>query len=269
MTENKKPYRVGKQSPIQAPDGQAVRTIKHALEYAGARPEVSASSTVKKNYAERFSRAVATCIANRLRTAFPGITPDEEGRQQETPARTAKGFKKLDVNFSTPELGLALGVSVKSINFPDWSAAKKKSGRFTKNYSRNDNELRAEAMDYHQRQPYSALVGVLFLPEASYHDGGNAGKGEEKEVSSFGAAVKFFRNRAGRRTAKNEIDLFERFFIAVYNDGTGETCFFDVISSPPRNRPLRPDECLSFERFVEEIIKTYNDRNNPPFVWAE
>jgi hypothetical protein len=269
VTEKKKAYRVSKPVPIRAADGQAVTTIKHALEYAGPRPDVSSSSTVKKNYAERFSRVVATCIANRLRPNFPGITPDDEGRQQEMLARTAKGFKKLDVNFSTPELGLALGVSVKSINFPDWSAAKKKVGRFTKNYSRNDNELRAEAMDYHQRQPYSALVGVLFLPEASYQDAGKAGKREEEGVSSFGAAVKFFRNRAGRRTAKNEIDLFERFFIAVYNGDTGETSFFDVMSPPPRNRSPRVDECLSFEQFIQEIIKSYNDRNNPPFVWAE
>jgi hypothetical protein len=269
VTESKKPYRAGRQSPIRTIDGQPVTTIKHALEYAGARPEVSASATVKKNYAERFSRAVATCIANRLRGDFRGVTPDEEGRHQEMPARTAKGFKKLDVNFSTPELGLALGVSVKSINFPDWSTAKKRVGRFTKNYSRNDNELRAEAMDYHQRQPYAALVGVLFLPEASYHDAGKAGKGEEQGVSSFGAAVKFFRSRAGRRTAKNEIDLFEQFFIGVYNEDTGETCFFDVTSPPPRNRALRADECLSFEQFIQEIIRTYNTRNNPPFQWAE
>jgi hypothetical protein len=268
VTERKTPYRAGKQVPIRTSDGQSVTSIKHALEYAGLRPEVSASSAVKKNYAERFSRAVATCIANGLRAEFPGITPDEDGRHQETPARTAKGFKKLDVNFSTHELGLALGVSVKSINFPDWSAAKKKIGRFTKNYSRNDNELRAEAMDYHQRQPYSALVGVLFLPAASYHDAGKAGKSEEKGVSSFGAVVKFFRNRAGRRSPKNEIDLFERFFIAVYEE-TGETCFFDVMSPPPRNRPLRADECLSFEQFIQGIIKTYNDRNNPSFSWAD
>src|SRR5262245_27500507 len=81
------------------------------------------------------------------------------GRAQNRGARTAKGFKKLDVNYSTPELGLALGVSIKTINYRD-----PETKRYTKNYSRVDNELRAEAMDYHQRQPFAVLVGLLFLP---------------------------------------------------------------------------------------------------------
>ena len=50
MTEQKSPSRIGKQPPIRTLDGQAVTTIKHALEYAGARPEVSASPTVKRNF---------------------------------------------------------------------------------------------------------------------------------------------------------------------------------------------------------------------------
>lgn len=237
---------------------------------AGARPSVNAKSTAKKNYAERFSRAVAQCVANRLREIFPGTKPDAEGGGQESLARTAKGFKKLDVNYSTAELGLALGVSVKSVNFPDWSDEKQRVGRFTKNYSRNDNELRAEATDYHQRQPYSVLAGILFLPEAAYRDAAlPARKGEEGGVSSFGASVKFFRPRAGRRTPRDDVDLFERFFIGVYNDETGETCFFDVMNPPPRSRELRPEECASFDELIQEIIKTYNERNNPPFQWAQ
>ena len=240
-----------------------ITTVGEALRSAAPRPADDASPTEKKNYAERFSRAMALCIANRLRPTFPKVTPTDEHTGHERPARTAKGYKKLDVNFSTPELGLALGVSVKSINFPD-----DKSKRFTKNYSRNDNELRAEAMDYHQRQPYAVLAGVLFLPDSSYHDAGRATKREEQNVSSFGAAVRFFRTRAGRTAPRNDIDRFERFFIAVYEQRTGETCFFDVMSTPPRNRRLRPDECSSFEWFIEEIVKTYNARNNPPFAWA-
>jgi len=272
--EKKKPRtkRAPKQPyiPVRTADGRILTTVKDALEAAGERPAVSARATAKKNYAERFSRAMALCIANKLRASFPGIKPDEDGRAQESPARTAKGFKKLDVNYSTPELGLALGVSVKSINFPDWSEKDQRSGRFTKNYSRNDNELRAEATDYHQRQPYSVLVGVVFLPQTSYHDAGlPTKKADEGGVSSFGAAVKFFRPRSGRRTPRNDVDLFERFYLAVYNDQTGDTCFFDVMQPPPRARALRPEECLSFDDFMQGIINAYNERNNPPFQWAE
>ena len=142
-----------------SPRASRIESIHEALDAAEPRPEHTFSATDKKNYAERLSRALATCLANALRPHLPGITPNPTGERQEAPARTSKGFKKLDVNYSTPELGLGLGVSIKTLNFPDAG-----SGRFTKNYSRIDNELRAEATDYHQRQPYSVLVGVLFLP---------------------------------------------------------------------------------------------------------
>jgi hypothetical protein len=242
----------------------AIRTIQQALLAAGPRPAQDASRGDKKNYAERFSRHVATCVANALRRDFPGIKPDELGANQETPARTAKGFKKLDVNYSTPELGLALGVSVKSINFSDG-----RTHRYTKNYSRNDNELRAEATDYHQRQPYSVLVGVLFLPVGSCDDAAQDRRQDRSQnVSSFGAAVKFFRIRANRQNPRDDVDLFERFFVGLYED-SGETLFFDVMRPPPRNRRPHTSECLGFDGFITEIVRTYRGRNDPPFDWAQ
>ena len=239
-----------------------VTTIKDALDNAGVRPAATAGRDVKKNYAEQFSRNIATCIANALRSRFVGIMPSADGTQQESPARTSKGLKKLDVNYSTPQLGLALGVSIKTINFRD--AATK---RYTKNYSRNDNELRAEATDYHQRQPYAVLVGILFMPFDSCDDG-TTGKREEQHISSFGAAAKYFRRRAARTSPRDDIDLFERFFIALYEqDGT--TAFFDVMTRPPRNRRPNPEEVISFDQLAGEITKTYDLRNDPPFEWAE
>ncbi|MCA9758696.1 MAG: hypothetical protein KDA27_23085 [Candidatus Eisenbacteria bacterium] len=236
-------------------DERRIRTIRDVFDAAGDIPMPAAKQTEKKNYAERFSRHMATCVANGLRKSFPTILPNEDGSRQESPARTAKGFKKLDVNFSTPELGLALGVSIKSIHFAD-----AKTKRFTKNYSRNDNELRAEATDYHQRQPYSVLVGVLFLPAVACDDGG-------RDASSFGAAVKYFRNRAGRTNPHDDPDRFERFFIAVF-DLDRSTCFFDVEKAPPKSgRPL-PEECLDFEGFLAEVVRAYDTRNDPPFEWA-
>jgi hypothetical protein len=65
------------------------------------------------------------------------------------------------------------------------------------------------------------------------------------------------------------VDLFERFYIAVYNERTGDTCFFDVMQPPPRARALRPEECLTFDDFIQGVINAYNERNNPPFRWAE
>lgn len=243
-----------------APRPKPIRTIRDVLERVESerpRPGPEAPQGEKKNYAESFSRHMATCIASGLRERFPGITPGEDGGGQEKRAPTAKGFKKLDVNWSTTELGLALGVSIKSINFPDGATK-----RFTKNYSRNDNELRAEATDYHRRQPYAVMVGVLFLPFTAADDG------SEKQPSSFGAAVKYFRSRAGRRTPHDDVELFERFFIALYADD-GRACFFDVETAPPKSRRPTDAECLDFDGFLAEVRRTYDARNDPPFEWAE
>jgi hypothetical protein len=248
-----------------------ITTIREALEAAEPRPRVQDRAPEKKNYAERFSRSLATCFANALRGAFPGILPTEAGEKQESRARTAKGLKKLDVNYSTPELGLALGVSIKTINFRDYSEKTKKVRRYSKNYGRNDNELRAEATDYHQRQPYAVLVAIIFLPVDSCDDAGTGG-GQEKGISSFGACVRFFRPRAGRKTPKDDVDLFERVFIALYEpegDDKGDTLFFDVMNKPPRARRPRADEVLTFEQLIEQIRLTYDLRNDPPFEWAD
>ena len=63
-------------------------------------------------------------------SSFKGILPNPDGSGQESKARTGKGLKKLDVNYSTVELGLGLGVSIKTIHFRD-----PKTCRYTKNYT--------------------------------------------------------------------------------------------------------------------------------------
>src|SRR6266567_3735344 len=219
------------------PEMSNMDPIREALIAAEPRPAANANRADKKNYAERLSRNIAIVFANSLRDQFPGITPDKSGKRQEAPARTSKGFKKLDVNYSTPELGLALGVSIKTLNFLDAA-----SGRYTKNYVRIDNELRAEATDYHQRQPYSFLAAILFLPIDSCDDARNA------NPSSFGAAVRSFRPRANRQTPHDDVDLFELLFIATYDPDPSadlEVRFVDVLEPPPKDRRPRLDETIS------------------------
>jgi hypothetical protein len=239
----------------------AMSSIRLALDQAEPRPKDSAAAPDKKNYAERLSRHLATLVANELRPDFPGILPDEEGRMQESRARTAKGVKKLDVNFSTIDLGLGLGVSIKTLNFVDAG-----SSRYTKNYTRIDNELRAEAKDYHQRQPFSVMVAVVFIPMDAALDG----RGDNP--SSFGQAIKVFRHRAGRRTAKDEEELFERVFVVLYThegDQRGEAICFDVMDAPPRSGLPKQPPAMDFEAMIREIKQTYLLRNDPPFTWAE
>ncbi len=243
-----------------------IRDLSAALRYAEPRPALTDSSG-KGPYGARLSRALAQMVADGLRKDFKGILPAADGTGHESRARTAKGFKQLDVNYSTIELGLGLGVSIKTINYMDQT-----SKRFTKNYTRADNELRAEAIDYHQRQPYSVLVGILFLPVEACDDA-TTGKNEETGVSSFGAAVRHFRHRAGRVSADGLIDQFEAFLVAVYGwkeQDLGLLRFYDVERSEvPRNRRPLANETWDFGGALDRIREVYDARNNPPFVWAQ
>ena len=112
------------------------------------------------------------------------------------------------------------------------------------------------------------LAGVLYLPFDSCDDGTKS----EDGVSSFGAAVRFFRPRANRITPHDDVELFERFFVALYEpsgENEGHAVFFDIMRPPPRNRRPRPEEALTFEQVIAEITLTYDQRNDPPFQWAD
>jgi len=244
-----------------------IRFFSDCLKYAEPRPAPEATKG-KGPYGTRLSKALGVFVANGLRKDFKGILPLPDGTGSESRARTAKGFKKLDVNHSTVELGLALGVSIKTINYRDPSTK-----RYTKNYSRVDNELRAEAMDYHQRQPFSVLVGLLFLPVDAADDAGK-GTGEDAKagLSSFAAAVKYFRTRSPREGPRDALDLFEGFYIGLYGfvgNERGELVFFDVKQAPPRARRPKPQEALSYEDVLARIRTVYDSRNNPPFEWVD
>jgi hypothetical protein len=226
-----------------------IRTFRQALEAAAPRPLANGLQADKKNYAERLSRSIATLVANLLRRDFPGITPDEYGKNQEQRARVGTGYKKLDVGFSTNELGLGLGVSVKTLNFPD-----PKNGRFTKNFTRIDNELRAEADDYHERQPYSVLVGIVFLPIESCDDG-------RRHPSSFASAIPIFRKRNRRTDTVGRNPFFERIFIALYDAASGEVAFFDTSNEPPAAGRPSAAQLITLDALRAEIASTFEHRN--------
>jgi hypothetical protein len=243
----------------QITKNRGVELLRAAFAGADPRPEPDSAQKAKKNYAERLSRALAQTVADGLRPNFEGVFPDVNGKRHESRARTAKGFKRLDVNYSTTELGLGLGVSIKTINFRD-----RKSRNYRKNYTRVDAELRAEAKDYHDRQPYSVLVAVVCLPFDCCDDAVG------KKPSSFGLAVKYFRHRGGRVQASDEAERFEALFIGLYEaDGPnrGSFEFFDV-RDPPK-RAGRPRGTFDFEELIERISGVYDSRNDPPFTWDE
>lgn len=224
--------------------------------------ESKAGQSHKNNYAETISRNLAQCFADALRSSFPQILPTPDGSQHESRARGAQGTKKLDVNASTPEHGLALGVSIKTLNFPD-----ERSGRYTKNFTRIANELRSEAMDYHVRQPFAVMAAFVFLPMEACDDG------NDRNPSSFGHAVRTYRSYSGRDSFGDSPQAFEEFFIGLYTVNEDGACtstdFFDVRRPPPRARRPRQDELLSFEEVISRLLLSFERRNDPPFEWAD
>jgi hypothetical protein len=208
---------------------------------------------------------MAERIATNLSDRLPGITASSTRS-----ARSVGGTKQLDVNFSTQQLGLALGISLKSVHTRDASGG----GRYTHNMKRNEEELRVEASGYHKRQPYSVMVGVLFLPIDSCEDG------KKGNPSSFGSWVRHLRPYSGREDSDNEIDRFEKLYVGLYDPSGSDLAFFDVDSDPPRNgRPpatgaLMEDDgrvrrVLTYAEFLDAIYHLYLQRNKADFRWAD
>jgi len=261
-----------------------IGTFADALAFAGEKPSDSASREQKKNYSERLSNSIAVLLASRLRKAggFKTILPNPDGLGRETGSASGahKKLKKTDVRFATQDTGLELLVSVKTLNFRDVKKDPKVSGgvvigRYTKNMVRNDHELRAEAMDHHERFPYAVLIGLFFVPVDACDDASN-GK------SSFAHAVITFRPRTGRKEVSDAPAQFERLFIGLYDSGKkadDAVGFFDVVSPPPRQGRVpwhdeaeearRGGRLLTLDQMVFEIVKEYGIRNRRYIEWAD
>lgn len=246
-----------------APNPQLL-TLKDVLDAAAPRPPDVAEtreerhklSEDKRTYATRFADKMAICLANGLRERFPGVLPDESGRGVESPAQSVRGPKKLDVNYSTPQLGLGFGVSLKAVHFRE----KEKRG-YIHNRKRNDEELRSEASGYHQRQPYAVMIAVVFLPDDACDDA------TTHYPSSFGEWVKYLRPLTERETAHDDLDRYERVFVGLYSREGSSMQFFDVALPPPRRG--RPRNLLNYTEFLDEIETTFLKRNVAEFEWAD
>ncbi len=244
------------------PDRVTLLTLRDVLEAAAPRPpderptDKHRLSEEKRTYSTRFADRMAVCIANGLRDRFQGVLPDSEGRGVESPAQAVRGPKKLDINYSTPQLGLGFGISLKAVHFKE-----KATRGYIHNMKRNDEELRSEASGYHQRQPYAVMIAVVFLPDDACDDA------SMRHPSSFGQWVKYLRPLAGRHTAHDDIDRYERVFLSLYRRDGASMEFFDVAHAPPkRGRPLG---LLSYQEFLDEVEKTFLKRNVSEFEWAD
>jgi len=226
--------------------GDAVRALDIPPDYL---KYIEFGRAVKHAYANRLSTSLAQKIADGLRPKFRGILPDETGAKHESRSGSASGPKKLDVNYSNPQIGLGLGVSIKTLNFRDEG-----TGRFTKNVKRLDGELRAEAQDYHVRQPFSVLAALVFMPDEAAHD--------SSSKSSLRHAWEVFGRRSGRKSTSNEANLFERFWLCVYSTSKeqfGECACFDIADEFPLVG--LPRTAQSLKDVLREIEREFVKRN--------
>ena len=242
--------------------------IAKVLKMAEPRPTIEDKQGDKIKYAVRFADAMAAEIAADLRPFFPDISATTKRE-----AGAAGGKKQLDVNFSTPSSGLALGVSLKSVHLRDVGSGHK----YGHNKKRNTEELLVEVTGYHRRQPYAVLVGVLFLPYDSCTDG------RKGNPSSFGSWVRHLRPHVGRVEPEDDIGLFEKIYVALYEPDGTDLRFFDVETDPPKNSkpradgPLfgedpedwRPLRSISYDEFLGAMHGEYLKRNPVTFKWAD
>jgi hypothetical protein len=244
---------------------EGLETFADVLRACGPRPDFHAIRVLKKKYAEAMSNKAAVLVANKFRSTkelrgeiLP--RPDGEGRESRVASGAFNKAKKTDVNYSTLS-GLELLVSIKTLGFRDV-----RSNRYTKNMVRNDHELRAEAMEFHERYPFAVLAAILFMPIDSCDDGGSDKSGK----SSFAHAIMTFRNRTGRVLPDEPAQRFELFYIGLYEhegDKAGEIVYFDVMDAPPKKG--RPKKYSDLDHVVGTILRTYGIRNREYIPWEE
>lgn len=213
----------------------------------------------KKNWAQRFSNALAMTLADQLRPKYPRarVTPRPDGSGQEFSVGAKVDRKRIDVGVWDDAAGLVAGISIKTYTFRDTQPARgnqpAREGRYVKNVKRNDMELRDEADTLHRRQPYAVLTAIFFMNEDACWDG-VAGQ------SSFAHAVFTFRKRTGRSDPDARFDLFEHVFIGLFG-AAGQVRFFDVRQAPRQNQPPADEQTISLAELIETIDDAVVFRN--------
>jgi hypothetical protein len=229
-------------------DAKARRVDENVRRLAkGQKPKPAVKEQL--SFAIYFAKYMGEEIASALRPRFPGV------RSGETPSHSVRGPKRVDLNYSTPEKGLELAVSFKSVHFGEEAGG---DADFIHNLKRNDEELRVESTAHHLRQPYAVLVAVIFLPFDSCKD---------FDTSSFASWVEYLWPLKGRKEPEDAPDLFELVFIGLYARDGSDLSFYEVGGSVPCPRTGRPKQLLSLDEFLHRLQKVYDKRNGKDFYF--
>lgn len=212
------------------------------------KPAVKESLSFAIYFAKFMSREVAQAL-EAVDRGFSGVQSGENA------SLASRGPKRLDINYSTPQSGLGLAMSFKSVHFGE-----KEGGRadFTHNRKRNDEELRVEATEHHLRQPYAVLVAVVFLPFESCSD---------FDTSSFGSWVEYLWPLKGRVSIEDPPDRFELVFIGLYERDGSQLGFYEVGGPVECPRTGRPKQLLDLTEFLKRVKATYDQRNGKDFFF--
>lgn len=239
--------RVLRRTRADVADAKRLRDeLNQRLRASGRRPKAFKEQL---SFAIYFAKYMSAEIAQAFARDFPGV------RSGETPSQSVRGPKRVDLNYSTPELGLGLAISFKSVHFGE-----KENGNadFIHNMKRNDEELRVEATAHHLRQPYAVLVAVVFLPFEACTD---------FDTSSFGSWVQYLWPLKGRTEPEDPPDRFELVFIALYERDGSELGFYQIGGEVGCPRTGRPRRLLTLEEFVALVTRVYKNRNGQDFFF--
>jgi len=195
-----------------------------AIQTMSPRPADDASQAAKKAYSESLSAKLAMAFAEHLRNcgledarpAPPGVLG---GSGVERRVSGGIGAKKVDVTWATPESGLILAISIKTINSRD-----QRTGNFQKNLINRRGDMLMEAVTLHRRFPYAVLCGIMFLDIAATSDG------TSRRQSTFINAHTRLKLFTGRNDPAGRDEQFERLYLATFDAAnlSGPFQFFAV-----------------------------------------
>ena len=184
-----------------------------------------------------------------LRGARPGAPGEAAGAGAERRMAGGIGAKKVDVTWATEELGLLLGISVKSINFKD-----AKTGNFQKNLTNRRGDMLMEAVTLHRRFPYAVLAGFFFLDQGAENDGTLTRDGRNRRRSTFLNAHARMKLFTGRDDPAGRDEQYERMYILLLDAAPDrvEIWAFEVGA---------PAEAVPLDAVFDTLVQIVADRN--------
>jgi len=222
--------------------------LRQAIKASLPRPPETASRAEKKNYSERLSNEVAKALSERLRQL--GVTDCQPGPEggKERQFAGGLGAKKVDVSFATDTAGLILGISVKSICFPDG-----KSKNYAKNLTNRRGDLLSESTTLDQRFPFAVLGGLFVFHIGAERDGTG------KRPSTVQRAHEMFRGILDRKDRANAFEKFEAMGIVVFDDKSNAFQYRHVGSEGPSG----------LDEFLQRLLEKVVERNPDHYRLAE